>query len=269
MDVRLEKLVLKSFESAVVGEGVERHRFVLPTFGADEKKPEAAPPPPPAPTFSESQLKAGEQEGYRRGFLEGTKEGKQQAESEQAGVDRDLTEAVKQVAEQIQQLLTEYNGFARERQAEVPALALAIARKVAGQALDINPLPLIESLAIQCLERLLGEPQILVTVNDRLAPAMENRLITHFAGNSDPGEISIMGDAAMQPTDLRVEWAFGKAERNTEEVWRQVEQLIGQMVANHGPHETTTPVMERKEEDKEAAKVINPGGEIPPAPENQ
>lgn len=245
--MRVEKFSLPSFDGtamamAAVMEGAMKRPYVPPSLIDDkpkEKKPEA---PPPPPTFSEEELKNAEQESYRKGFLEGTKEGHMQAQSEQAEVDRNLTQAVEQVATRLHDLITQYNAFIAEQQKELPLLALSIARKVAGDALDGNPMPLIQATVTACVERLLGEPHISVTVNNALSDALENRLITHFANNTDPGEISIHGDPALAPGDCRIDWERGKAERNTEELWQQVETLVRTMsAADQPPHAAAAP----------------------------
>lgn len=225
--MRLEKLSLKHFEGPLVEGGLKRP-YVPPSLVPEAPGAKAEPPPPP--TFTEAELKNAEQEGYRKGFLEGTKEGQLQTQSEHAEIERLLTGAVEQLYAQVQGVITEYNRFVEMQKEELPRVALAIARKVAGVALDTNPLPLIESLVIACVERMLGEPHLTVTVNDRLSDMLETRLIAHFEHSSEPGEISIQGDANFAPGDCRIEWAGGKAEHNTEQLWQQMQAIIQEMV---------------------------------------
>ena len=241
--MRVEKLPLQSFEdrfrAAVLDVALKKPYTPPSLLPEDAPKPVEAPPPPP--TFTEAQMKQAEQEGYRKGFLEGTKEGQMQAQSEQAEVDRKLTEAVAALAKKVEGAIAQGNAFRGEAQEVLPQLAHAVARKVAGCALDVNPLPLVESVIKACLERILGEPHIIITVNDKLSAEMEKRLSAQFSASNDPGEISIEGNAEMAPTDCRIEWDNGKAERNTEEMWKEVAQAIGDMINVNTLREVAAP----------------------------
>src|SRR5690348_4535955 len=86
----VQRFSFREFDEAATAKVVGSKIF-LPTGRLRE---EAPPSPPPPPTFSEEDLKAAEREAYKKGFLEGTEDGKKQAESEQAGVDRELTKIV-------------------------------------------------------------------------------------------------------------------------------------------------------------------------------
>jgi flagellar assembly protein FliH len=164
-----------------------------------------------------------------------------QAKSEQAELDKKLTEAVASLAKNVEGAIAAGNAFRADAQTVLPQLAHAVARKVAGQALDINPLPLIESVIQACLERILGEPHIVITVNDKLSGELEKRLSAQFSASNDPGEISIEGNAEMAASDCRIEWDNGKAERNTEEMWKEVAGVINDMVSANTSREIAAP----------------------------
>lgn len=233
INLHLGKLQLHSLEVPNVIEGILSRRYTPPSLVPEENKEPDAPPPPP--TFSEAEIKAAEQDGFRRGFLEGTKEGQMQAQSEQATVNEQLTGTVAQLASELHVLLADYTQVIAEQKAEMPKLALAVARKVAAKALSENAAALVEATVMECVERILGEPQIVVTVAAPLAASLEHRLIAHFAGNQDPGEITIQGSPDMGLSDCRIEWAGGRAERNSAALWQDIEAIIDDMVAGGRP----------------------------------
>lgn len=245
--MRLEKFPLRNLAENVLSGNVPRRPFIPPSLVPEMVVEQPDLPVLPAPpALTEADLRHAEQEGYRRGFLEGAKEGQMQAQSEQAEIDRQLTESVAQAAQKLGGMIAAYNAFVQEQRQQLPPLALAIARKVAGDALEANPGPLVESLALRCLERLLGEPEIVITVNSRLSDALEHRLITHFTGSSDPGEINIQSDPDLPAGDCRIEWRYGSAEHNTEELWRQMEAIIQNMaeagnIPQAAPQEAAVP----------------------------
>ena len=137
---------------------------------------EEVPPPPLLPTFSEEQLKAAERDGYKKGFLEGTEEGRKQAESEQAAVDRKLAETVEKFAKPCRAALRRLPQDGAAASQDVPKVALAIARKVAGNALDENAYAVIEDMALRCCETMIGEPKITITVHESMGDTLQRKL---------------------------------------------------------------------------------------------
>ena len=236
--MRIEKLLLKSLDSAAVEQHAARGGGLsLPSLAPEPEQP--APPPPQA--ITESDLKRAEQEGYRRGFLEGEKEGKMQVEGDQARVAAQLEASVARLSAQMQEVLSAQRGELAQVQKFLPRLALAIARKVAGKALDVNPLPLIEEVVLQCIERILGTPQIIVTVNAALAEPLEEKLAAHFAHNQEPGEITIRGDERVGIADCRIAWGEGQAVRSTEALWGEIERLVNDMIGAEGQRGIAAP----------------------------
>jgi flagellar assembly protein FliH len=256
--MRIEKLPLKNFEVLIEG-GVHKP-FIPRSFIAEDEAHAPAPTEPPPPVFSETDVKNAEQEGYRKGFLEGVNDGIQQAKSEQAEIDRNLTEAVTQLAGHVAVMIDQFNHFTTKQHNELSRLALAIARKVAGKALDTNPMPLVESVVLECVTRMLGEPHIIITVNDKLSDALETRLIQHFAHSAEPGEISIHGDPNLAPGDCRMEWGHGHATRTTQEIWTEMESLITEMVMINSGREIAAP---HNSEHSAAIQPIHPTSDEP------
>lgn len=187
---------------------------------------EEAPAVPPPPTFSEEQMKVAERDGYKKGFLEGTAEGKAQAESEQAETDRQLRLYVEQFAQQVEPLFSSHRDTVLRLRASVPKIALAIARKVAGQALSENALSVIEAMASQACETLTHEPKLSISVPESHADALEQKL-QQMAGRLPAHvEITIIRDASMPLSDCRIEWQYGDMARNTEKLWKDVEAAV-------------------------------------------
>lgn len=198
-----------------------------------DKKPEIEepPPPPPPPTFSEEELKQAEQAAYKRGFADGDKEGQLIAQSELAKLDRKICDALDPIARSIIQLFSEYNQFILTQKAQLPKLALAIARKVAGGALQENALVKIEEMVTESIHHLLGEASVVVSVHASLALKLEERLLQYFAGNQEPGQIFIEGDPDMPIADCRMEWMKGSLIRNTEGLWQEMDKIVDSVIA--------------------------------------
>jgi len=206
-------------------------RFVPPSLGPEREHKSAAPAPAAAPTFTEAQMKEAEQTGYRKGFLEGEKEGRAQAEAAHGKQTEELVALVGVLSGKIEELIDMHNAYVEKKRIELPQLALIIARKVAGAALNDNALHLIDQTVKDCLERVLPAAHIVVSVHESLVSALEVRLVTHFAQNHDPGVITIQADPAMTIGDCRIEWDQGSASRDTATLWNDIEAVIARLSA--------------------------------------
>ncbi len=230
--MQLERFVPPSFDA--VQPGAKAKPFALKSFGPEKKIEPPAPPPPP--TFSEAELKAAEAAGYRKGYVEGELEGKKLAESELAKLDRQIESGLTPLAEQMKTLFSAYNSFTREQAAMAPQLAWTLAQKIAGDALAQDSLALVEPLVKECITRILGEPLITVTVHESIAPRLEEKLKRYFEHSSEPGDITIHGDANMQPADCIVTWAHGNAKLTQAERLKDISRIVDEITA-HQTHQ--------------------------------
>jgi flagellar assembly protein FliH len=196
------------------------------------RRKEEAPPPPPAPTFSEEQMKAAEREGYKNGFLEGTKEGLQQAHNEQAAIDRALLETVEQFASTLTPLLADYRHMILQLKQDMPKVALTIAKKVAGNALDTNAAVIVENIATQCVQTMIGEPHIQVIVHSSLKSTLEAKFSAMSGRISPATDLTVIGSDTIALADCRVEWKHGAMERHTGQLWQEIEAVVSSLSAS-------------------------------------
>jgi len=181
------------------------------------------------PTFNEEQLKMAEREAHQKGFLEGEQEGRKQAESEQAMIDRKLSETLEKFATSLQPLFENYSKMAVALQQQSPKMALAISRKVAGHALAQNAQAVIDELATRACQTMMEEPKLTITVHDSLADALTKKLEQLATRLQSATNIIVQRDANIPATDCRIEWSQGVMERQTTQIWQQVEKMIEDM----------------------------------------
>lgn len=201
------------------------------TPSGNKAKAEAPPEPPAPPSFDEEQMKEAERDGYRKGFLEGETEGRKQAESEQAGVDRALTQMAEQFVAGISPLLADYRRMALALRKDTTDMALAIAKKAAGVALTEGAAQVVEEAAVAACEAMIAEPKITVTVQDDLANRLQARLHELVEKMQAATDIVVIGDPAMPVADCRIEWHHGAMQRSGEQVWQAIERAMGGVAA--------------------------------------
>ncbi len=193
-----------------------------------EEEPEA---PPPPPTFSEEELRAAERDAYQRGFLEGTKDGHAQAQSEHTDVERILMEGLENFVQNITPIFTQYRAHCLQIKQNMPVLALSIAKKVAGQALSIDHIAIIETAAKQCADIIISEPQVTVTINSQLASALSHKLSQLGTREKAASHITVISDDNIATSNYRIEWKNGSIERSVDKLWKQMDKVIDNMLA--------------------------------------
>jgi len=201
---------------------------------------EPVPELPPAPTFSEEELKNAEQAAQQQGYLKGMEDGYSKARAEHIQVDIELTDIIRQLTDQITQVLQQNHDFVAEQYRELPKLALAIAYKVAGAALEKDPSALIEQMVQRSLKIVVGTPVLTVTVHPSVAEQLEARLVASFSGSEEAGEVIITSDETLEISDCRIAWEHGGAERSTKGLWYEVESAL---IATIRDEEAPPPVL--------------------------
>lgn len=227
--MRVERFSFREFDAGVASANAPA-TALKPLLPGGRRRDGGGPPPPPA-TFSEEQLKAAERDSYKKGFLEGTEEGRKQAESEQAALDRKLAESVQKFAHCLTPLLDDYKQMITQMKQDLPKVGLCIAKKVAGDALAQNPQAAVEEIAARCVETMIGEPKLVITVHPSLVTPLEKKLRSVAERMESATALSVAGDEKMDAADCRVEWKYGAMERHTGQLWEQIEQAVGRMAA--------------------------------------
>lgn len=227
MTVRVQPFNFKEFVPGVASQATAGGKTFLP---GGRRRGEGSPLHPPV--FNEEQLKAAQAESYKKGFLEGTEEGKKQQDSEQALADRKLADALDNVGVLLSRLMEDYRTAFIQMQQDMPKAALAIAHKVAGKALAENAPAMVEETAMKCVEMMIGQPKLVITVHATLAEALKKNIEALAARQQHKNEIVVAADDALPATDYRIEWKHGAFARDTEKLWQEIGRVVENMSAS-------------------------------------
>jgi flagellar assembly protein FliH len=195
--------------------------------------PAAIPEPiiePKAPTFSEAELaaaceqarKQGDQEGHKRGMLEGQQRLEAQIAAALSTISAQLTLAVRAATEapvEITQAATD--------------LALAILRKMHPALSAKRGLDEVEGVLADCLEQLKNEPRLVAYVPNQLLDPLNERVSAISAARGFEGRVVLIGDPNLADSDCRIEWADGGLERDTRRLWSDIEAALDRCLVQH------------------------------------
>lgn len=185
---------------------------------------EQAPPPPP--TFTEAQLEAVRQQAYAEGRIAGLREGEEKANTEAVQREQAIRTALNKIAGQIGMVGTRHHEWMRLQNVELSQLVLVIAQQVAGQAIQLIPQAGVEAMIQDCLNVLLHQPRVMLTVHPAIEQQASMYLHEIIARRGGECAIQVMADDSLDIGDARLEWKDGEAERSSHAIWQQIEQML-------------------------------------------
>lgn len=192
----------------------------------DVAESQALSPAAPPRQFTEEDILAARDEGFAQG--------------EAAGRAAALTSIEQASAKTLTVIGARLNDAGQEIE-RIRAATMSDALKVLGAAIRKvipelarrNALNEIEQLVRECLQAIYDEPRVVVRGHDRVIAALQPRIDAMAASCGFHGKIVLFADDQLNETDCRVEWADGGAERNLDDMWRQIDAAL-ERIADDG-----------------------------------
>ena len=154
----------------------------------------------------------------------GLQEGRVQAEAQVQGR---LADAMTRLSLAAAGLLAQADAREAEREAQAVEIAVLVARKVAGDALDAAPLAGIGEAARAALQHLRGVPHLVVRVHESLVEAAEALVKRLARERGYEGRLVVLGDPETALGDARIEWADGGIVRERARIEAAVGEALG------------------------------------------
>ncbi|HEX8167987.1 MAG TPA: flagellar assembly protein FliH [Beijerinckiaceae bacterium] len=145
-------------------------------------------------------------EAEERGRAAGLAQGLAQA---QGSAPARLAQAAERLAAQAGALLADADARQARLEEEAIAFALAFARKLAGEALDANPLGPVAEAARAAFRHMRAVPHLAVRVNGALVDDVDGLLARLARERGFEGRIVVLGEPDIPLGDARLEWADG------------------------------------------------------------
>lgn len=185
------------------------------------------PPEPPAPTFSEAELEDAKRRAWDDALAEGLRQGRTEALS---GIEQIQANLVENMVHRVGDLLAEQAArFAQQREMTL-RIALTITRKLLPAYTERQGLAEIEALVMGVVNELGSEPRLVVRVADSQLDAVTIKIQREVERRGFTGKIVFMGEPDLGPSDCRLEWADGGAERDTQRLWGEIDRLVAQVL---------------------------------------
>lgn len=160
-------------------------------------------------------------------FEEGVKSGQDQA---MQTLESTLASSLETVAMQLQQLITNQGSQLHSIKQDAASLALAAAGKLAPALIQQSPNKEVEQVIKDCLSELPDEPRIVVRASEQTCDFLKGKVDALSAQTGFQGNIILLPEDTMQPSECRVEWADGGVERNIRDTENRLGAIINEFV---------------------------------------
>ncbi|NKD86823.1 hypothetical protein HEQ72_00620 [Haematospirillum sp. 15-248] len=186
-----------------------------------EPEPELPPEPeePPPVVFSQEELEFAREEAYVAGHAAALQEAA-------ASVEQFVAEALNRCAESMTALASKTDPLADAATSAAIQVVHTICRKLLPHTADDYAIREITSLVQFLLPDLIGQPRILIHTSPKMVDLLRKRLTETISKTGFEGRMVLLGDSVMLPTDARVEWADGGAERNMAKALDEIDALM-------------------------------------------
>ncbi|WP_295693016.1 FliH/SctL family protein [uncultured Maricaulis sp.] len=148
-------------------------------------------------------------------------------------------QSLQAIASQMQLILARLASESDALRQEAAGLAIAAARKIAGEALSAYPIDTIEQVALEAVQDLRSEPRLSVRCNPELVESLAERLEKTARDAGFDGAIMVRGDDALPNADVRLEWGAGAVQRSAEEIEHRLNDVVARWLASPPSDEET------------------------------
>ena len=174
---------------------------------------------PPPPSFSEEELEAARQQALAAGQAQGREEALR-------GLEQSCADGLEKLSAQLDQLGRQVDQQLQTISSEGLSAAVTVVRKLFPALARREELREIEAVVKDCLQRLHQEPRIVVRLSEGMLDRFKERIDQIAAKTGFEGRLVLLSEPDFQPSDVKVEWADGGAERSTARTWSEIESRL-------------------------------------------
>lgn len=213
------------------------------------------------PVFSDVDL----EQARAAAYAEGEAAGRQDAVN---SIEKQLLNGLGRLVEQIGVLTADQARFQDSVTERSVELALKAIRKLFPTLAARGGLEEIEALLADCLQEAKVEPRVLVRAAENLVEPLQERIETLAAKAGHEGRTVVLADDTLGPSDCRVEWAEGGAERVVEHMWQEFEDATQRIFKSPGDELESEPPEDVPDDFQAASEQTEFGPEPVPEPES-
>lgn len=196
-------------------------KFLFDTdFAAPDRARERATQAEVAQKVAEAEARA-----YRNGYDTALREAKVES-------DRRCAQALQEIGNGIKGIAARYANIEQRMETEAVDVAIAVARKLAGELIAREPLGEITALVADCFAQLVSTPHLVVRINDSLYETAHTKIEALAKQSGFSGRLIILAEPGIQTGDCRIEWADGGVVLERAAIETKISELVGRYIAS-------------------------------------
>ncbi len=190
-------------------------------------EPEVVEEPVVEITFSEAELAEARQESYREGHADGFREGHAEAMDT---LERQLNDLLERLAPMVSNL-GDVQRLSNERaQANMARMVQELMAKLMPIYTRTHGAEEAIAVVTDCLAELQDQGRLTIHLSEETADLLSDRLNKAAQRAGFEGQIRLLTDPELGPSDVRVDWGAGGAERRYESIRADVDAAIDRAV---------------------------------------
>ncbi|WP_395646337.1 hypothetical protein [Terricaulis sp.] len=165
--------------------------------------------------FTPEEVESERSTAYQRGKLDAT-----------AQAERDAAGALQALADAASAVLTRLDAESRAMREEAAHIALAAARKIAGEALDAFGHERAAAAIEAAMDSLRKQPRLVVKLSPEGAEKLKQRIDDMTATHAYAGAVLVRAEPGMRNGAVSIDWAEGAIALDPEETAQRINALI-------------------------------------------
>jgi flagellar assembly protein FliH len=171
------------------------------------------------PSFSEEELKIAKDEAFTKGKEQGIKE-------TIAAREQSLLDMIGNLEMQFENLFKTQQETDKSNLKSAILVATSISRKIFPSLNKRGALEEVENLVTTIMKEILEEPKVSICIHPDLEPLLIEHIGSISKKASYRGEINIIASEDILLGDCKIEWKSGGAQRNTESLLLEIDEVI-------------------------------------------
>lgn len=197
--------------------GAKKFLFDHNDFGAVKPKADE-------PIYTEAQLLLAKEQSQLQGKADGVRETRQAQEEA-------TLKCLEKIITLCEKLILAEDRRQIEQLMETVRLTARVTHKLLPQFAEKYSMDEIERVITQAIDARRDEPRIAITVPTMHLDTLKDQIDGMAVEKGYAGKLILIADDHMSPSDVRVEWADGGAERMYERLYAQIETEFAKAIA--------------------------------------
>ena len=206
-------------EAPVPDQSAEPDVSAEPTDEEKGVEVEAVEEAPPPPTYSEEDLARAREEGAQVGREEATRD-------MASAMEQRLADTLNTINTQVTTLFDAYERDREEHNRDAVGVATVIVRKLFPALNMDKAMAEIEHMIIEAMKRTSSDHTLIIRVPKDMHGDVEEKVAQLAALRGRDGVVNVIADEAMTVGDVAVEWEGGGMVRDTQLIWREIDEII-------------------------------------------